>query len=167
MKHLITLNELLKSTYLSAADKLYVDHEGRSKNLIAHASKSGTDLKQDRIYPHKFIFDGGLENEYFFITEYSYSEETLRQMNYLDFEVDLKSNWGNLKKFTMSFRIMGTNLGFQGQTKFTNKNAKIARSNANHMLRFFKECWEDEISVEYPDYEISGLSANALYKSGK
>ena len=39
MKHLKTINELFKSTYLSAADKLKDRHKGRAEELIKHAAK--------------------------------------------------------------------------------------------------------------------------------
>jgi hypothetical protein len=178
MKHIKTLNELLKSTYLSAARGLGQTHGKRSKELIDWATKSGQDVEQDRIYPHRFLFDESFENEYYFITGYSSSVESSGSSGerFLKFNIHMNSNWDKKTDFTLIFKILTTEkyridknrLDFypHRSTSFNNEDSKIARQNANHLLKFFKECWEDDLSkVDYKGFEIKGLSVNKLYKS--
>jgi hypothetical protein len=168
VKHIKTINELLKSTYLSAARELGHKHGKRSKELIDWAAKGGQDVTQDRIYPHRFLFDGSFKDEYYFITSYSLKIETETLRKLLRFNIHMNSNWGNKKDFTLVFKILTTDrLDFYYKSDiFENKDSKIGRQNANQILKFFKECWEDDLSQgDYNGFEIKGLSVNKLYKS--
>lgn len=169
MKHIKTINELLKSTYLSAARQLGNKHGKRSKELIDWAAKSGQDVTQDRIYPHRFLFDGSFEGEYYFITSYSLISETETSNKFLRFNIHMNSNWGSKEDFTLIFRILEVSKKLEFYYKsdsFENKDSKIGRQNANHIMKFFKECWEDDLSQgDYNGFEIKGLSVNRLYKS--
>ena len=172
MKHIKTINELLKSTYLSAAQQLRNKHGKRSKELIDWAAKSGQDVTQDRIYPHRFLFDGSFEGEYYFITSYSSKVDTQTPsstLKVLYFNINMSSNWGSKEDFTLIFRILEVSKKLEFYYKsdsFENKDSKIGRQNANHIMKFFKECWEDDLSQgDYQGFEVTGLSANKLYKS--
>jgi hypothetical protein len=87
----------------------------------------------------------------------------------------MDSNWGNKEDFTLVFKILTTDrynidknrLEFYYKSySFENKDSKIGRQNANQILKFFKECWEDDLSQgDYNGFEIKGLSVNKLYKS--
>jgi len=175
MKHIKTINELLKSTYLSAARELSNKHGKRSKELIDWAAKGGQDVTQDRIYPHRFLFDGSFKDEYYFITSYSLVIGTETSNKFLRFNIHMDSNWGNKEVFTLVFKILTTDrynidknrLEFYFKShSFENKDSKIGRQNANQILKFFKECWEDDLSQgDYNGFEIKGLSVNKLYKS--
>jgi hypothetical protein len=90
----------------------------------------------------------------------------------------MKSNWGNDKSLTLRFRIISTDthqvdsnrLEFEVSynDKLESKDPMMARKNALHLIRFFKECWEDDLSKDdYKNYEIKDLNINSLYKSGK
>jgi hypothetical protein len=181
MKHLKTINELLKSTYLSAANKLKYSHGKRSKEIIDWASKKGTNKTFDRIYPYQFIFDNSQEGEYYSIVSYDYkqvNEGNRMTMWYLHFNIHMKSNWGNDKSLTLRFRIISTDthrvdsnsldFSISSSDKLENKDPKVARKNALYLIRFFKECWEDDLSKDdYKNYEIKNLNINSLYKSGE
>lgn len=174
MRHIKTINELLKSTYLSASKSLHPSHPKRAKALIDYAIEQGEDVtSHDRIYPHRFLFDN-YPNEYFFITDYNYKQTQESGSYYLWVSVEMISNWGNDKKFTLAFQIFSLEkykidvpyLRLRMVSdRFTNSDAVVARKNANHMIKFFKECWEDNIRVDYPNYIIKDLSVNNLYKS--
>ena len=181
MKHLKTINELFKSTYLSAANKLKYGHGKRSRDIIDWASKSGTNVTFDRIYPHQFIFDDSQEGEYYSIVSYDYkqvNEGNRTNMWYLHFNIHMKSNWGNEQSLTLRFRIISTDthhvdsnrLEFEvsHHDKLESKDPMVARTNARHLIRFFKECWEDDLGKgDYKNYEIKNLNINKLYKSGE
>ena len=133
----------------------------------------GSDSVVDRIYPHRFLFDGSLENEYYYIVDCKISEY-MDLYKYLNFVIFLESNWGNGKRLYMKFQIKdeyywgADELSFHSFEKFNNTDVKIARSNANHLFRFTKETWEDRDGEEFEPYrnhEMVGLSINKLYES--
>lgn len=175
MKHLKTINELLKSTYKDAASKLGHYHKKSADDLIKWASEKGQDVTQERIYPHRFIFDSGYENEYFFIVEAKHEEikEDPRVSTIVRIRVKLKSNWNEEKFFDIKFRkftidkynIPKSRLVYYETQRFENKDPKVARQNANHMLKFIHEYIEDELSLDYPDYEIKRVNVHDLYRS--
>jgi hypothetical protein len=179
MKYLKNINELLRSTYLSAANKLEHDHVERSKELINWASENGENLTFDKIYYHQFIFNGSNEGEYYSIVNYDYKEvnESNRSTTlYLYFNIHMKSNWGNTKEITLRFKIILKNtyavdsnklrLEINRNDMIRNSDPKVARKNALHIFRFFNECWEDDLSKnDYKGYELQDLSVNRLYKS--
>ena len=170
MKHIKTINELFKSTYLSAARQLGNKHGKRSKELIDWGAKSGQDVPQDRIYPHRFLFSGSLEGEYYSITSYSSKVDTPSStLKLLYFNIHMDSNWGSKEDFTLIFRILEESKKLQFYYKsdfFENTDSKIGRQNANQILKFFKECWEDDLSQgDYKGFEVTELSVNKLYKS--
>jgi hypothetical protein len=61
MKHIKTINELLKSTYKSASDKLKPLHPSRSEELMKHADTKGgsefSKFNKDRDFPYPFEFN--------------------------------------------------------------------------------------------------------------
>ena len=92
MDHIKTFNELLKSTYLSASNKLRSNHSKRASDLIDHALKHGKDVtSHDRIYPHRFLYDRTHEGEYFFITGYSKEEVREKNTRFLIFKPNFKN----------------------------------------------------------------------------
>lgn len=171
MKHLQSIDELLKSTYLSASRGLDRHHSKRSKEMKSYAAEKGEDVKVERIYPYKFILEK-LPNEYFFIT--SVSHEELDKDKKLKISVNLQSNWGQNESLNLYFtnynparyRVEECYFRFESDYPiFTNSDVVVARKNANHLLKFFKQYWEDELSKDYPDYTIKNLTVNNLYKS--
>ena len=172
MKHLMKINELFKSTYLSASKELGSRHQPRVDKLISWAGKRGEDNKQERVYSHRFIFDGSYENEYFFITSISHSIDK----RVLSVSFGMKSNWDRDKRIYLNFDILnpGTHrveesyLRLASSDIFENKDVVAGRKNANHLLRCFNEYWRDELSgedQEFEDYTIKGFSVNRLYKT--
>jgi hypothetical protein len=61
MKHIKTINELLKSTYKNASDKLKTLHPSRSEELMKHADTKGgsefSKFNKDRDFPYPFEFN--------------------------------------------------------------------------------------------------------------
>lgn len=179
MKHLISINELLKSTYLKASQQLGDSHKKRGQEMIDWAAKSGEDVKQDRIYPHKFIFESPLENQYYFISdvkfEHNRKDASSSNAKVLSVKIELKSNWGESKSISLHFDDINPEhyrvdpdryeLKYYSGEVFRNKDIPVARKNALHLYRFFNQLWEDEISEEFPDYKVVNFSVNKLYKS--
>lgn len=58
MKHIKSISELFKSTYISAADKAHkYGHVKKSEDLRKHGEYKGKSDPVDRIFPHRFVFD--------------------------------------------------------------------------------------------------------------
>lgn len=58
MKHIKSISELFKSTYISAADKAHkYGHDKKSEDLRKHGEYKGKSNPVDRIFPHRFVFD--------------------------------------------------------------------------------------------------------------
>lgn len=187
MKHLKSINELFKSTYLSAADKLKMQdrHKGRAEELIKHAAEIGQDTPHERIWPFRFIFPGSLENEFYSIQSVEEQKADWQTNIYINF----KSNYGNNKRMELNFNLyapviakqrnpeqlrhhLGSsddNFHFKLATKtdtgFTHPDSRIARKNALELRNFFLEYWEDELSEKYPNYILSNFTVNNLYRS--
>lgn len=79
MKHLKRIDELYKSTYMSAARKLRNNHSKRAEELEIYGKLKGKNKKIDRIFPYKFYLANHWDrndilsrylqvNEYLFIT---------------------------------------------------------------------------------------------------
>ena len=186
MKHLKTINELFKSTYISAADKLNrMDrHTGRAEELIKHAAKMGEDTPHERVWPFRFIFPDSLENEFYSIQSVKESRN-----DYNSFvQINFKSNYGKDKKMELHFYVYVShyfkqqNPQFQGSwtsqdddckyelnvksdTGFKHPDNRIARKNALELYKFFLEYWEDELSEEYPDFILEDFTVNNLYRT--
>ncbi len=118
MKHLKSINELLKSTLVSAARKAKsnYEHPERSKALLNWAEERGENVPVDRIFPHPFTFDWiypkstnsyfkqfvspinpGSNPPYFYITNWEFIEDRLTDRNNfyeVRFKITFKSNWG-------------------------------------------------------------------------
>lgn len=179
MKHLISINELLKSTYLRASRELGDSHKSRGQEMINWAAKSGEDDKQDRIYPHKFVFESPLENQYYFITDAEFEhvrkDASSSRAKVLSVKIELKSNWGESKSISLHFEDINPEdyrvdsdryeLRYYSGEVFRNKDIPVARKNALHLYRFFNQMWEDDICKEFPNYKVVNFSVNRLYKS--
>ena len=111
MKHLKHINELLKSTLVSAADKAYkYGHHKRYNRFLNHADKKGENVPVDKIFPHAFSFENVKNSNftefvsphtedsnppYFYITDWKFTNDSIIKGNYsVDFKVMLKSNYG-------------------------------------------------------------------------
>lgn len=86
----------------------------------------------------------------------------------------MTSNWGNTKEFKLIFQVYRIDryrieipylrLSYKSD-RFEHVDNMVARKNANHIIRFFNECWEDDIKKDYPDFIIKDLSVNGIYIS--
>jgi hypothetical protein len=112
MKHIKHINELLRSTLLSASDKSRsYGQKVKSQRFIKHAVESGENVPVDRIFPHAFIFDyitderfsnyvhpyiPGAEPPYFYITDWKIKLDgfSIEKRYVVVFLVTLKSNYG-------------------------------------------------------------------------
>ena len=186
MKHLKTINELFKSTYISAADKLKSKdrHTGRAEELIKHAAKMGEDTPHERVWPFRFIFPDSLENEFYSIQSVKESRN-----DYNSFvQINFKSNYGKDKKMELHFYVyvpsgfsrqnpqfQGTmtsqdddckyRLNVKSDTGFKHPDNRIARKNALEFYKFFLEYWEDELSEKYPNFILEDFTVNNLYRT--
>ena len=185
MKHLKTINELFKSTYISASDKLnrMNRHTGRAEELIKHAAEMGEDTPHERVWPFRFIFPNSLENEFYSIQSVKESRN-----DYDSFvQINFKSNYGKDKKMELHFHVYVShyfkqqNPQFQGSwtsqdddckyelnvksdTGFKHPDNRIARKNALELYKFFLEYWEDELSEEYNEFTLDNFTGNKLYQ---
>lgn len=66
MRHIKSISELFKSTYISAAKKSYnnYNHYKRGDELIKHGEYRGENKPVDRIFPHRFIFDNIKDHDF-------------------------------------------------------------------------------------------------------
>jgi hypothetical protein len=180
MKHLKTINELFKSTYLSASNKIRSRHKSRAEELIKHAAKMGKDTPHERVWPFRFIFPNSLENEFYSIQ----SVEQIDRGNFCLINTHFVSNYGNKKEMTKRFDLyvpksaksihMYKNCEISKDENFyfryhpgegfIHKDTKIARKNALEFYKFFLEYWEDELSEEYNEFTLDNFTVNNLYQ---
>ena len=185
MKHLKTINELFKSTYLSASNKIKRRHKSRAEELIKHAAKMGKDTPHERVWPFRFIFPNSLENEFYSIQ----SVEKRMAGHFCLITTHFVSNYGNKKEMGHRFdfyvpKFVKSPLSPVNQMYrnceiskdenfyfrydpgdgFTHDDKKIARKNALEFYKFFLEYWEDELSEEYPNFILDNFTVNNLYQ---
>ena len=181
MKHLKTINELFKSTYLSASNKIKRRHKSRAEELIKHAAKMGEDTPHERVWPFRFIFPNSLENEF-----YSIQSVKLRDSGYFCLvTANFVSNYGNKKEMVLRFDLIvpefvkksihmykscetsnDGNFYFRYDLSegFIHEDTKIARKNALEFYKFFLEYWEDELSEDYNEFTLDNFTVNNLYQ---
>ena len=82
MKHILSINELYKSTYISAANKMGGRHGSRKSDLIKHADLKGINEPIDREFHHRFIFDkiDFPSDFYYGVHPKGFSKEELKKM---------------------------------------------------------------------------------------
>jgi hypothetical protein len=116
MKHIKNINELLKSTYVSAANKaLGYEHIKRHRELLKYAGEKGQNVPVDRIFPHKFVFDyisgydfttyvkpytEGGDPPYFYITDWKMKTDGVSHDGeyFVAFYIIFESNYGKKMK---------------------------------------------------------------------
>lgn len=103
MKHIKHINELLKSTYKSASDKLKKQHPTRAEKLIKHADEKGSSefsrFDLDRDFPHPFEFNNSdlldvkehLLGKFYIV---SAKEKTDMRSGYWGVDVRMLNDWG-------------------------------------------------------------------------
>lgn len=161
------------------------DHKKRSEELRKHAIEKGEDSPHDRIWSHRFIFDGDLENEFYSITNVLLDIKLSANPLTFYLSVSFKSNFGRDKLFHLEFHVLnskfykneGVNIirfkrpGIHG-SYFKNEDPRIARKDANELRKFIMEYFEDNGDEIYfsddegylNEYEID-FTVNNLYKS--
>ena len=175
MRYLKTLNELFKSTYKSASDKLGgAFHSKRKEDLLKHAAKVGTDVptSKSRLWSFRFILhDSSLEGEFYSIVNVEYSYDG---SNKHDITIVLESNYRNLKKIPLTFYGRDTDIRYSYNYRFQNEDSKVARKNAFELRKFFLEYLEgniarDEKVIDPPanlaNAELQNFTVNNLYRS--
>jgi hypothetical protein len=125
MKHILSINELYKSTYISAADKISRGQDSRKYRLKRHADLKGINEPIDREFHYRFTFDKvklppelyymvnpkGFDQEelkkmgpfapnppYFFITDFKYDRDQEFGGWSVVLKVKFKSNYGDVLK---------------------------------------------------------------------
>jgi len=151
MKYLKSINELLKSTLVSASAKASkYEQRVKSDKFLKHADEKGENVPVDRIFPHAFTFDHVTDSSfryyvkpytedskppYFYITDWKMKSDSMtdNKKNYnVYFDVIFKSNYGktltlgcvlsNDNTFRSWFNEGGSNTYF----KFSSNNRKDA-----------------------------------------
>ena len=103
MKYLKTLNELFKSTYLSASNKIKSRHKSRAEKLIKHAAEMGKDTPHERIWHHRFIFPESLENEFYSIQSVEEDVLVVQQHHFCLVITNFVSNYGKSRRMEHQF----------------------------------------------------------------
>jgi hypothetical protein len=180
MKYLKTLNELFKSTYLSASDKIKSRHKSRAEKLIKHAAEMGKDTPHERLWPFRFIFPESLENEFYsiqsveedgrnhfslviinFVSNYGKSR---RMVHRFDFYVPKPAKEYPLYRNCDTSKDENFYFSYVPSDGFVHEVPKIARKNALELYNFFLEYWEDELSEKYDDFILDNFTVNNLYR---
>jgi len=171
MKYLKTLNELFKSTYKSAADRLGHHHPKRKEQLLKHATELGTDMptSKPRLWPFRFIFKISPDGEFFSIIDVKPSNDGSRVI----FEIILESNWGSQKKIPLVFYIQKEGnvlvLRYSYDFRFDINDYKKARLNATELRKFFIDYLEGYVNLDPPanllGASLEGFNVNDLFKS--
>jgi hypothetical protein len=169
MKYLKTLNELFKSTYKSAADKLGNYHPKRKEELMKHATELGTNMptSKPRLWPFRFTFKISQDGEFFSIIDVKPDYDGSR----VNFEIILESNWGKQVKIPLVFYIQkeGNVLRYSYDFRFDNNDYREARLNAMELRKFFIDYLEGNVDLEPPanllGASLEGFEVNNLFKS--
>ena len=185
MNHLLSINELRTSTYLSAADKLKPKHPKRASRLVKHASKFGTHKLLDDpsnyftdSYPfkisHEFqVTNSDIDGE-FFIISYGFSNDCLKifmaSEDNKKISIDLQfgsdrnepltkdSDFGEFIDLWISEYDDGGELEYDG---FGNNSEDYFTFNNRKDANYFKK-----FIVEYfPDKGLEKIKINDLYQS--
>ena len=170
VNHIKTINELLKSTYKSASDKLKIQHPSRADKLMKHADDFGdselTKLDLDRDFPHAFKFNIEDVREYLLGKFYiiGASDKTDLRTGYYGVMVEMLNDWGQNVLISVSFSDIGD---FNQKIKF-GKNKSFERSflfdNRKDALAFKGYLIEKYDSGEL-DCDISSLGINKFYST--
>ena len=172
MKYLKTLNELFKSTYQSAADKIGAHHPKRKEELMKHASEVGIDTPttKPRLWPFRFVLDNKLQGEFYSIIDVEYSVSVSGER--CEFYIQMESNYRNTRKILLVFYKKFPVLRYDRLFLFNNPDPKIARENAYQLRKFFLDFLEGNVDLDPPSIlsgydldSIDGFTVNNLYTS--
>ena len=173
MKHLKSINELLKSTLVSASAKASeYGQRVKSDKFLKHADEKGENVPVDRIFPHAFTFDyvtdssfryyvkpytDGSNPPYFYITDWKMKSDSIsnNRKNYnVHFDVIFKSNYGKtlildcVLSDNNTFRSWLNNGSSNTYFKFSSNN----RKDAVQFKKFLLEELTPEFLEDIEDY---------------
>jgi hypothetical protein len=168
MKYLKKIDELYKSTYKSAADKLLRKHKKRSEDIMKWAGERGeSELKKkdvEREYPHAFSFTNkDLEDlnllGKFFITDSYCVEENGYIMPATNISINMISEWGlkiNLELVieNETYELLRFKIKFNN--KYERKFLFNNRKDAIELRRYL---------IQNVDEEFTKLRINDIYTS--
>ena len=181
MKHLKKIDELYKSTYLSAANQLKSKHVSRAKKMMTHAEERGTSelSKPDvvRLFPHPFVFTNNKEfqSRYkqfvmgkFYIV--GVEKNTNLRSGYQGIFVELANEWGQRVVLELSYSVNSDYLdltwnrlvvGAMGKKEKSLETSFLFdnRNDARQFIKFIYEAIEDLEMLEPP----KPISINRLY----
>ena len=82
MKHILSINELYKSTYISAANKISRSQDSRRSRLKRHADLKGINEPIDREFHYRFTFDKVKfpPDLYYMVNPKGFNQEELKKM---------------------------------------------------------------------------------------
>ncbi len=168
MKYLLKIDELYKSTYKSAADKLRGKHQKRSSDIMNWAEEKGeSELKKkhiERDYPHAFTFtDDNLSKVYlgkFYITGGTKEKASTWSIPASQIRVTMMGEWG--QEITMSLFVYDDDI--------RTANHKMSVSGKYSVNDFLFNNRKDALEfkkyiVQNIDEMYSKLSVNDLYST--
>ena len=184
MKHLKTINELNKKTYISAANKLKQDHPDRAEELRNWAIVAGIPEDNERICPNRYNFQHReinkkdvMPDEYFSLVDIKNEDINYRNDNksVVKFGVDFKSNYGTKVKLVISLDDTGdiTNFysssGYESNYQFKFRSRKDARAFKKFLYEYVEDCINDgdEYFEECEADLIKNIRLNSLYTTAE
>lgn len=176
MKHLRSISELYKSTYLSASDKLKrKSHPTRAKDIKDWAEEVGqsefSKVDVDRIYPHAFIFTNHKKVRESYLKDYllgkfyiiDANKSTKFRSEFDAITVTMMNDWGQMATIDIVWMRDGgqfRSMRLECPGDEINSFEFDRRVDARHFLKFIKEWIEDNPELEFEDLEVS---INDLY----
>lgn len=178
MKHLKRIDELYKSTYMSASKKLKDLHPKRAEELKFHANLRGINNKIDREFPHKYYLADYWDkrdylakylqpNEYLYITKIevqSFEKDigTFHNINRLTCVILLQSNYNNIIEMNARFTI---NDGKYSPLELVIDGKSIQLKKRKDAFNLKKSILE-VISQDDEEYEyVKNFPINLMYKT--
>jgi hypothetical protein len=180
MKHIKKIDELFKSTLMSAHDKLKTLHPTRASNLKDWADEKGesefSKFHVDRIYPYKFVFSNisnlsDVKDQFlgsFYITDVE-KDETIETQRYFGVLVYMMNDFGQKIYIYLSFTNgIATNTGIVNFKIKFGKDYKYERGfrfeDRRDALQFKKFLVEDGLpEVGISQSIVSNISINQLF----
>ena len=183
MKHIISFNELKKSTLRKTANELELLHKKRSDVLLKWAHLNGENEQVDRIWPERFHMDNDSRyiDEYYSIIDCDtliFKEGNYSIIRYI--ELKMISNWGREGYIELSFHQRDTETSpkiiFRKMTWREYDYKFRTRKEALGMYRFIKDYFENQeeylIKCKLDNYKldanwdmVKGFTVNKLWES--
>ncbi len=181
MSHIKRVDELYKSTYMSAAIKLRGNHNNRADRLINWAREKGLPEKVDRDCPHKFYFSNNsvckyrsdMEGYFSIINIKNAADTSNYRSDIKAYDVFLTSDYGKKIKIIVLLDDDPTWISM----KFSEPNEKgewmsgcefyfERRRDAVQFKKYLHESISDDNGpFKHDEVNVSLIKINSMYKS--